>query len=203
MRRVVPIAVTSLSGLVVLLDFLGGGAVLGRAPDLLIEAAAFLAALALLMGATHLAAVHGRRALQRQPQGGHSAALVIALLATFGVGVLRPGSTALTWIFEHLYTPLQASMSALLAFYTISGAYRALRLRRAGATLMLGTSMFMLLAQTAVSQHISPYIPALGAWVLAIPVTAGMRGILFGVALGIMAASLRILTGIDRPQVSR
>lgn len=198
MRRVIPVAVAGLSGLIVLLDFFGAS--LGDVPNLLIEASAFLAAVALLMGAAHLVRVHARRALHREPHGGHSAALVIALLATFGIGVLMPGSSELTWVFEHLYTPLQASMTALLAFYVVSGAYRAMRLGRAGANLMLGASLFMLLAQLAVSQRISPYIPALGQWVLAIPVTAGVRGMLLGAAVGILAASLRILTGIDRPQ---
>jgi hypothetical protein len=204
MRRFVPVAVACLSGLIVLLGYWGDGELLGNAPNLLIEAAAFLASLALLMGAAHLAATHGRRALGDASQGaearrGFSAVLAVALVVTFAVGVLLPGSATLAWIFDHLYTPLQATMTALLAFFIVSGAYRAFRLGRAGAGVLLAASLFLLLAQLPISQRLSPYIPALRDWTLAVPVTAGVRGILLGAALGIVAATLRILTGIDRP----
>jgi hypothetical protein len=200
MRRVLPIAVTFLTGLVVLLGFFGADDLLGNWSDLLVEGAAFLAALALLMGAAHLALAHGRRALRGEPDTGYSIVLVAAMLVTFGVGVILPGSAALAWIFDHLYTPLQATMTALLAFFVVSAAYRAFRLRHLEAIVLLVTSLFMLLGQLAVSERISPTIPALRDWVLTIPVTAGVRGILLGTALGTLAATLRILTGMDRPQ---
>jgi hypothetical protein len=57
----------------------------------------------------------------------------------------------------------------------------------------------MLLAQLPFSQRLSSYIPALRDWAMSIPVTAGIRGILLGTALGTMATALRALTGIDRP----
>lgn len=195
-----PIAVTCLTGLVVLLGFFGNGDILGGWPNLLVEGAAFLAALALLMGVAHLALAHGRRAVRGEPQAGYSLVLVIAMLATFGLGVVLPGSAELAWVFDHLYTPLQATMTALLAFFVVSAAYRAFRLRHAEAVVLLITSLFMLLGQLAVSERLSPIIPALREWTLAIPVTAGVRGILLGTALGTLAATLRILTGIDRPQ---
>ena len=200
MRRAVPVAVACLTGLVVLLSFFGADGILGGWPNLLVEGAAFLAALALLMGAAHLALAHGRRALHGEAEAGHSVVLVIAMLATFGIGVVLPGSAELAWIFDYLYTPLQATMTALLAFFIVSAAYRAFRLRHAEAIVLLITSLFMLLGQLAVSERISPVIPALRDWTLAIPVTAGVRGILLGTALGTLAATLRILIGMDRPQ---
>jgi hypothetical protein len=200
MRRFLPVSVASLSGILVLLGYFADGEMLGNLPNLLIEAAAFLAALALLVGAAHLAIVHGRRVVGGEAQGGQSVVLVIALVATFGIGVLLPGSAALAWVFDHLLTPLQATMTALLAFFVVSGAYRAFRVRHAGAVVLLVTSLFMLLAQLAISQRLSPVVPALRDWTLAVPVTAGVRGILLGTALGTLGATLRILTGIDRPQ---
>jgi hypothetical protein len=46
---------------------------------------------------------------------------------------------------------------------------------------------------------LSPALPALRAWLLAVPVTAGMRGILLGIALGTIATALRVLLAVDRP----
>lgn len=205
MRRVLSVAVTCLSGLVVLVGFFAKGAPLGNAPELLVETTVFLAAVALLLGVAHLAGVHAGRALGREAGAagggpGYSAVLVLALVVTFGIGVLLPGSEALAWIFDHLYVPLQATMTALMAFFLVSGAYRAFRLDRTGAGILVGVTLFMLLAQLAVSERLSPYIPALREWLLAVPVTGAIRGILLGASLGALAASLRILVGIDRPQ---
>ncbi len=207
MRRILSVVITCLSGLVVLASYFVASEPLERASDLLVEAAAFLGAVALLIGVSHLAVTHGRRALRREGRGtkakpGYSAVLVIALVGTFALGVLLPGSASLAWIFDHLYMPLQAAMTALLAFSLVSGAYRAFRVDRNGASVLLGVSLFMLLAQLPLSQRLSPYIPALREWLLSVPVTAGVRGILLGSSLGILAASLRILVGIDRPQAS-
>ncbi len=203
MRRILPVAITLITGIVVLLGYLTSSEPLVRASNLLIEAAAFLASLALLIGAAHLVMVHGRRALGGETPGearrGYSAVLVIALLGTFVVGVALPGSATLAWIFDHLYAPLQATMTALLAFFIVSGAYRAFRLGRAGGVVFLVTALFMFAAQLGSSQRLSPYIPALREWLLMVPVTAGVRGILLGSALGILAGSLRILVGVDRP----
>lgn len=199
MPRWVPTTIAIASGLIVLAGYFIGDDRLGNLPTLLTDYATFLAAVALLMGALHLVAVHGRRVLKREANSQYSAALVIGLIATFAIGVLRPGSAALAWVFDYLYAPLQSTMTALLAFFIVSGAYRAFRLRSLEAVVLLISSLGMLLAQLPFSQRLSPYLPALRDWALSIPVTAGVRGILLGTALGTMATALRALTGIDRP----
>ena len=42
-------------------------------------------------------------------------------------------------------------------------------------------------------------LPAIKDWVFDVPMLAGMRGILLGVALGTLATGLRVLLGVDRP----
>lgn len=199
MKRWVAIAVAILSGVVILVDFFVTWKPLAPVASALLEGATMLAAVALLMGAMNLVIVHGRRAIAAEPKGGYGAVLIVSLLVTFIAGVLLPGTAPLEWIFGYLYAPLQASMVALLAFFVVSAAYRAFRIRNAGAAVLLGTSLFVLFAQLAWSANLSPVIPALRDWMLMVPVTAAVRGILFGIALGIMGASLRILLGIDRP----
>jgi hypothetical protein len=44
-----------------------------------------------------------------------------------------------------------------------------------------------------------PVLPELKDWILGVPVTAGVRGILLGVALGILLTSIRLLSGVERP----
>jgi len=200
-RRVLPIAVAVLAGGVVLLDMLLAPAWLGRWPRLLLEAAMVLGAVALLLGTAHLTVTHARRAAEREPGGMYGAVLVVALLVTFGIGVAAPGAPALSWVFRYLYTPLQATMLGLMTFVLVGAVYRAGRLRQRGAAWLVGIALVMLLVRVLASDAISPLFPALRDWLADVPVMAGARGILLGVALGTLSAGLRVLLGIERPYV--
>ena len=201
MRRVLPIAVAVLAGGVVLLDMLLAPAWLGRWPRLLLETAMVLGAVALLLGTAHLTVTHARRAAEREPGGMYGAVLLVALLVTFGIGVAAPGAPALSWIFRYLYTPLQATMLGLMTFVLVGAVYRAGRLRQRGAAWLVGIALVMLLVRVLASDAISPLFPALRDWLADVPVMAGARGILLGVALGTLSAGLRVLLGIERPYV--
>jgi len=201
MKKALPIAAAVLLGLLVLTDFFVAQPSIDALGAVLAEGATILAGFALLLGVINLLGVHGRRIADRAQGRGFSLVLMASLLATLAVGAVLPGSTALTWIFDYLYHPLQTTMAALLAFFAVSAAYRAFRLRSVSAAIMLVTSLLMLLAQLPFSQAISPYLPVARDWVLAIPVTAGMRGILLGTALGTVATALRVLLTVDRPYV--
>ncbi|MDL1897006.1 hypothetical protein FBQ82_12075 [Anaerolineae bacterium CFX7] len=61
------------------------------------------------------------------------------------------------------------------------------------------SAVIVLIGSAPFMSVVSPFFPALRDWVVNVPALAGGRGILLGVALGIMATGLRLLTGIDRP----
>ena len=199
MKKVLPITAAILCGLVILVDFFWPNPRLHAAAGVLLEGVVILAGFALLLGLVNLLAVHGRRLAAREKGGALSAVLLVALFATLAIGLAFPGSGAMNWIFTYLYYPLQSTMAALLAFFVVSAAYRAFRLRNVEAVILLVTSLFLLLAQLPFSAAISPYLPAVRDWILSVPVTAGTRGIILGVALGTIATSLRILLAVDHP----
>ncbi|MBC7237318.1 MAG: hypothetical protein H5T69_15865, partial [Chloroflexi bacterium] len=90
-------------------------------------------------------------------------------------------------------------MTGLLAFFSVMAAYRSFRLRNVDALILMLTSLFLLFTQLPFGQTLWPELSAIRDWLLAIPVTAGARGILMGTALGTIATSLRILLTVDRP----
>ena len=199
MKRILPVAVAVIAGTVVLLEMVLAPPWLAAPARLLLETALVLAAAALLFATGHLAVTHGAGIARGEPESLYRSVLLAALLITFGIGVALPGSAAMSWVFRHLYTPIQATMMGLMTFVLINAVYRAGRLGPRGARTLIGLALVLLLLQVAASDAISPLLPALRDWVLAVPVTAAARGILLGVALGATAAGLRILLGIDRP----
>ncbi|WP_295182714.1 hypothetical protein, partial [uncultured Christiangramia sp.] len=50
---------------------------------------------------------------------------------------LNTNGSLFYWIFDYIYTPLSATMFALLAFFVASASYRAFRIRNFEATLLL------------------------------------------------------------------
>jgi hypothetical protein len=59
--------------------------------------------------------------------------------------------------------------------------------------------LILLLASTALPIFLTSVIESLTDLINQVLVSAGMRGILIGVALGAIVVALRLLTGIERP----
>ena len=59
-----------------------------------------------------------------------------------------------TWIFDYIFTPLSATMFALLAFFVASASYRAFRIRNFEASLLLGSGVLIMLGRVPIGQLI-------------------------------------------------
>ena len=106
--------------------------------------------------------------------------------------------TLFQWLFDNVEVPLDATMFALLSFFFASAAYRTFRARNLEATLLLITAVIVMLGRVPLGEMMHERMPGLYEWIMQYPAVAGKRGILFGVALGSIATSLRIILGIER-----
>jgi len=178
-----------------------------------------LAAFAFILGGANLLRQHGRKIRRRARDWGYSAVCLAAFLGTLVVGLLKVGAarglsdsvtaqgSVLSWIYDYLFTPCNASMFSLLAFYVASASYRAFRVRNTEASVMLATAFLVLLGRTFLGGLLTDWfphqlaplkIPALVQWIMSVPITAGNRAIMIGIALGIISTSLKVILGIDR-----
>lgn len=131
----------------------------------------------------------------------------------FGAGLDMTKNRVFAWMFDYIYTPMDATIFALLAFYVASAAYRAMRARDLTAGLLLGAAIIVMLGRAPltsyywdqlISQHVK-FIPSLGdvtEWLMEYPNTAAKRGVYFGVGLAALGQSIRILVGLERPYMA-
>ncbi len=199
-RQPIPVAVAIGVGLIVLLHQFITNFYLNAIGGTLVAWAALIAAFAVLLGLFNVVAIHSQRMARGNTPRWPSAVILVTALIVFLIVLPSGGASgASSWLFRYLYQPLEASFLALLVFFIATAAYRALRARSWESSLLVVAALIVLTGAVPLAGLISPLLPAAKEWILNVPATAGVRGILLGVALGVIATGLRLLTGIDRP----
>lgn len=204
--------VALLAGVLVLVGyFLPDVILLVNIQQIMLQVAMFVAAFGILAGVFNLLSVHWRRFEGNQKGSVYSLVLLLAfLLPLFAVGVdlllftnspSKPFGLVSQWLFNYLILPVETTLFALLAVVLAYFAARMLRWRTNAFGLIFFGSLLFALAVT------SPYLVssfpqqlgALNEMILQPLVLGGGRGILLGVALGVIATGIRVLMGADRP----
>jgi hypothetical protein len=189
----------------VLAIIIGGLALIGLlfAPmlaELLTGWAAFLSAIALILGIGNLVAVHGRRLRQANV---HSATLLLAMVAVFALAIaddLGVTEQGVNTLFEWVLRPLEAALASLLAFFLLFAGYRLLRRQPGGWSLLfLLAALFFLVLSLPLPGVLGDVAGATQRFVRPLIVDSGVRALLIGVALGTLTLGLRVLTGLERP----
>jgi hypothetical protein len=189
-------------------DSVGESTLLGVLRDYFLQGAVVVAGVALLVGVFNLTATHAKN--MRQGDGAvYSAITVFALLITLLIGTYdlvktylqgAPGLQYTRWIFENIQLPVETSLMALVA---ITLTYAATRLlgRRLNFMSAVFVAVVLILLVGAIPLVASNFdlVATFRQWILSVPAVGGARGILIGVALGIVATGIRILMGTDRP----
>lgn len=163
-----------------------------------------LAAIALLVGVVNLFTVHWVKASSNQQGSFYSILLIISLVVTLAVaGYLGPTADAALWLYNYIQVPVETSLMAILSVVLAYAGVRLLRKRpNAFSAIFIGTGLLMLLGTAPLFGVVIPGLHGpfgIKTLISQIPAVAGARGILLGVALGTIAAGLRVLMGVDRP----
>ncbi len=152
-----------------------------------------------------LATFHLRRVVRRERRFGYSAVTLVSMASMILAGLIggiQPGSVFADW-FQHLITPIESTMFALLTFFIASAAFRAFRARTAGATVLLVSAAVVMLGLIPAVEDAVPPLARVASFLLDYPNTAAKRAILIGVALGAITVALKTILGIDRTILGR
>ena len=200
MKRRFPLAICLVSGLFFTIQFFIPHQAVRRLYGNGLRWLIVVATFTLVLAVGSLIAHHLRKLRRREKGWAYSLVTLLALvgmsIAGFTTGI-RPDSL-FTNLFLHIQVPMQATMFGILAFYIASAAYRAFRARSKEATLLLLSAFLLMLSAVSFLSYYIPGITTLAEWLLMVPGMAAQRGILFGVFLGTLAMSIKIILGIER-----
>ncbi|MDY7042005.1 MAG: hypothetical protein SVX38_14205 [Chloroflexota bacterium] len=192
---------TGAVGIIVLLGFFVEveGLHLQDFQTILLDWAVTVAAFAFLLGAVNVVRVTLMRF--RQHKGGfYGLATLVAMLFVLAFGLpYGPDGLVMQWTFKWVLIPLQSTLLSLMAFFVVVAAWRVFRLRNLESALLLLVGVLILVSQVPLKFPWAEDLAGFKNWILAVPATAGARGILLGVVLGTVTTGLRLLLGIDRP----
>jgi hypothetical protein len=186
---------------------------MGFLADMFSDWFSIVAAAAIWLGALNLMRVSLEKVYKEPKERIYAAVTIASFLLIVIIGFFfsngrsfqEPG-TRFDWLYINIYTPLMATMFAMLAFFVASASYRAFRARNAQATVLLLAAFVVMLGRTPFGDWLSNILFLPEGWgisnlsniVMNYFNVAGQRAIMIGIALGIVSTSLRIILGIER-----
>lgn len=160
-------------------------------------------AVTIFIGIFNLLLVHLRRAGRRETGCGYSlvlflsAAIVIALTWLERENFVTGGAEWRALLLEQVQVTVESSLAGLLLFGLVYGAWRVMALRVSGWGSLFVLTVLLVLGAALPMPELAFLIP-LRDWLLAVPVNAGARGILLGIALATIVIGARVLSGQER-----
>ncbi|MCY3797551.1 MAG: hypothetical protein OXG84_07070 [Chloroflexi bacterium] len=159
--------------------------------DALLRLVVIIVAVSIVIGIANLLFAHIGRLAQRKFTSA-------VLLASFGFTiywyVTRQGDTSL---LEAVQVPIESSLAALLFLSLAQGGARVMQKRADIWGMLFVVVVLVVLLGSLPLAELAP-VKTWSDWLMAVPVSAGARALLLGMALGAIVAGARALLGQDR-----
>ncbi len=189
-------AVAMSFGFVTLWGLLVGGGVVTSLANIILQLVLLTVALSILIGILNLFGVHFGRIRRRERQWGYSVIVLLAALLVIVLWLLNIDDVNML-LLENVQVAVESALAGLVLFALVFGAYRMLNRRITWGNLLFVLSLLVILIG-ALPLRETAFIADVRAWLLAVPVSAGARGILLGIALATVVTGVRVLIGQDR-----
>jgi hypothetical protein len=170
---------------------------------LFLQVATITLALLALAGVLNLLIVHLGRIRYRRGGWVYSLVLVICTLGVLILaalersGALTDQPPVTTVLLETVQVSVESALAGLVLFALVFGAYRMLMRRVTWGRVVFTLTLLVLLIAALPLPELN-FFQSIRDWLLAVPVSAGARGILLGIALATVVVGVRILVGQDQ-----
>ncbi len=183
-------------GLLTVVGLLTGGGVLGSFTDLILQLVVITAGVTLIIGILNLLGVHLGRLAQRGRGAPYSFVLVASFLLVIGLWLLDRDNENML-LLETVQLSVESALAALLVFALVYGAYRLMRRRVSTARVLFTLAVLVVLLGALPLPEVS-FLGQVREWLLNVPVSAGARGLLLGIALATVVTGVRVLIGQEQ-----
>lgn len=196
--------VTLVTGLIVLLGYFVDVGALNELRFRFLQWGVILAAVALVLGVFNLLRVHWSRLKESASKAVYSFVFFMGFGLALAVGGLFGIQNSLSRaLVDYVIVPIEASLFVVILVTLIYALSRLLQQRpSAFSFVFLATVILSLLGSIPLLGVEVPFLHG-GDSLLALATrvlgTAGVRGLLIGVALGSVVTGIRVLFGLDRP----
>lgn len=174
-----------------------------------------LGAFALGLGLYSLVSIHGRAVARRRENWGFSALLLGAILAMAIPAIWKEYDKSpyiagfYKIVYEGGFNALNATMFSIVAFYIVSAAYRAFRIRTVEAGILLASAVIIMVGQVTLGQLLTAWAPNEGLtanlrvenlsnWILTRVNSPAQLAISLGIGVGTLATALRLWLSLER-----
>jgi len=186
-----------------------------------------LTAFLLGLGIYSVLRIHSRKLIKQQQDWAFSAVLLVCmvLMVIFGywnwANRISPTGPLLdlqsNWkfqnyaadlLFDGLFQQMNGAMFSIIAFYILSAAYRAFRVRSIEATILLAAALIMMLSLMGsvasfwdgAAGHVSENLTltSISTWLRDNLQTSSLRSIDFGIGIGALAMGLRLWLSLEK-----
>jgi hypothetical protein len=171
----------------------------GQIAQVLLRIAVITLAFGIIIGLANLVLTNARRIVSAQTQTWTARLSSIVVLVSFIAGLIVPVLNA-EWgdiLLEDVQTTIESSLAGLLFFALVYGAFRILRHKVTWTGILFVLTIEIVLLGALPVSAFAP-IRDFTDWLMTVPVNAGARGILLGIALATLVTGLRVLIGQDR-----
>src|SRR5262245_30144768 len=210
MRREIPLFLTFLFGLFFIVTFFFDTDFINFATEPVNDWVSIIIAFTYVLGLGNVLRIHSKKVARKEEGWPNSLATIAGVLGMLVFGILiwipaqfapdagwavwtgmQPGSV-FNWFYDAVYTPMQSTMFALLAFFISSAAFRAFRVRSAPAAMLAITGLLLIVGGVSLGEAVWSRFPDFTSWIMEVLQNAGKRAILIGAALGAIATGVKI-----------
>ena len=177
------------AGGLVFLDYFTVIPALRTPTQIILKTVMLTSAAALALAAFNLLLRHARQIRTRNPE---SVLLTAGFIIMFGAGFLPSAYRAGLghWLYEWLLAPGMAATFALLPIFLAYALFRRLDIRSLGGILLFLAFVVVLLGQIPWFSHALPWLATIRRLTLVDGASVAFRGVLMGIAMGVLITLL-------------
>lgn len=197
-KRTIPLMIVSVMASVLVIDYFIAIPVLDSLGSNLKDWGTLTAAFALFLGIANISRTHILRITRRSSKWWLSLWTILVMVSFFILGLINLRAPAYVQWYTIIQSGIGTTTNALLAFYISSAAYRALRIKTSESAILVIAAVLAMMFNAPVGGAIHPMLPEVGKWVLDVPNAAAFRGVILGIATGVIALGVRMILQIEK-----